>query len=143
MSASLTSEQPKILPCPACGEMIYSSVTQCRFCSAPLDKEAAEAAATNQEAVNSACNQAKWIRHMAASMWVLLGVSLIFSAGQMGVFAFFFLIPASLIYWQIKFGRLKTADPDYQKARRDRLIALVLWLPAALIEVLFVVLQAI
>jgi hypothetical protein len=93
--------------------------------------------------VNDACNQAKWIRNMAGAMWALMGVSLIFSAGTIGVFAFFFLIPLSLIYWQISYGRLTTADPDYQKAKRDRLIALGLWAPAALIEVLITTVQVI
>jgi hypothetical protein len=122
--------------------MIYSDVTSCRFCSAPLDAQAAEAAANNQKEVNNACNQAKWIRHMGVSMWVLLALSFVLTLGQAGVLAFFFLIPALLVYWQIKYGRLKTADPDYVKAKRDRLIALVLWLPAALLEVVLIVLQA-
>lgn len=134
MSDSIASTPPRILPCPNCGEMIYSDVTKCRFCSAPVDSETAEVAANIQKQVNDACNQAKWIRNMAGAMWVLLGASFIFTAGTVGVFAFFFLIPLSLIYWQVKYGRLKTADPDYQKAKRDRLIALLLWLPAGLLE---------
>jgi len=134
MSDSITSTPARILPCPSCGEMIYSDVTKCRFCSATVDRETAEVAANTQKQVNDACNQAKWIRNMAGAMWVLLGASFIFTAGTVGVFAFFFLIPLSLIYWQVKYGRLKTADPDYQKAKRDRIIALLLWLPAALLE---------
>jgi hypothetical protein len=123
--------------------MIYSDTTKCRFCSAPVDSAAAAVAADNQAKVNNAVNQAKWIRNMAGAMWALMGVSLIFSAGTIGVFAFFFLIPLSLIYWQISYGRLTTADPDYQKAKRDRLIALGLWVPAALIEVLITTVQVI
>ncbi len=72
-----------------------------------------------------------------------MGVSLIFTAGTIGVFACFFLIPLSLIYWQISYGRLTTADPDYKRAKRDRLIALGLWVPAALIEVLITTVQVI
>ncbi len=121
--------------------MIYSDTTKCRFCEAPVDSTAAAAAADNQAKVNNACNQAKWIRNMAGAMWALLGVSLILTAGTVGVFACFFLIPLSLIYWQISYGRLKTADPDYQKAKRDRLIALGLWVPAALIEILLITAQ--
>jgi len=141
--ASTFAPQPRILPCPSCGEMIYSDTTKCRFCSAPVDSAAAATAADNQKKVNDACNQAKWIRNMAGAMWALMGVSLIFSAGTIGVFAFFFLIPLSLIYWQISYGRLTTADPDYKKAKRDRLIALGLWAPAALIEVLITTVQVI
>jgi hypothetical protein len=121
--------------------MIYSDTAQCRFCSAPLDRQVAEAAATAQEKVNDACNQAKWIRNMAGAMWVFLLVGLIFTVGTLGVMACFFLIPASLIYWQVKFGSLKTADPDYLKAKRDRLIALLLWLPAGLLQLLLLALR--
>ncbi|HEY0430648.1 MAG TPA: hypothetical protein VGC61_02485, partial [Pyrinomonadaceae bacterium] len=49
-----------------------------------------------------------------------------------------FLIPVSLIYWQITFGGLKTADPDYAKTKRDRIIALLLWLGASLVEGLII-----
>ena len=136
MSDSIMSGQARILPCPNCGQMIYSDSTQCRFCSAPIDKQSAEAAAHLQEQVNDACNQAKWIRNMAGGMWVFLAVSFILTAGTFGVLACFILIPASLIYWQIKFGSLKTVDSDYQKAKRDRLVALGLWLPAGLLKLL-------
>ena len=141
--ASTFAPQPRILPCPSCGEMIYSDTTQCRFCSAPLDSAAAATAADNQKKVNDACNQAKWIRNMAGAMWAFLAIGLILTAGTIGVFACFFLIPLSLIYWQISYGRLTTADPDYQKAKRDRLIALGLWMPAALIEALVITVRVI
>jgi hypothetical protein len=39
-----------------------------------------------------------------------------------------------LLYWQVKFGGLQTSDADYKRARRDRLIALVIWLPALALE---------
>jgi predicted RNA-binding Zn-ribbon protein involved in translation (DUF1610 family) len=136
MSDSIMSGQARILPCPKCGQMIYSDSTQCRFCSAPIDKQSAGVAAHVQEQVNDACNQAKWIRNMAGAMWVFLVVSFILTVGTFGVLACFFLIPASLVYWQIKFGSLKTIDPDYQKAKRDRLVALGLWLPAGLLKLL-------
>ncbi len=136
--ASTFAPQPRILPCPNCGEMIYSDTTQCRFCSAPVDSAAAATAADNQKKVNDACNQAKWIRNMAGAMWAFLAIGLILTAGTIGVLACFVLIPLSLIYWEISYGRLTTADPDYKKAKRDRLIALLLWAPAALIESLVI-----
>ena len=141
--ASTFAPQPRILPCPSCGEMIYSDTTKCRFCSAPVDSTTAAAAADNQAKVNNACNQAKWIRNMAGAMWAFLGISLIFSGGTIGVFACFFLIPLSLIYWQISYGRLTTADQDYKKAKRDCLIALGLWVPAALIEGLVITVRVV
>jgi hypothetical protein len=116
--------------------MIYSDSTQCRFCATPLDAHAAEAGASVQQQVNDACNYAKWIRNFAGAMWVFLLVGLILTAGQLAVLAGIFLVPGSLIFWQIKYGRLKTDDRDYQKAKRDRLAALFLWLPAMLLQLL-------
>ena len=136
--ASTFAAQPRILPCPSCGEMIYSDTTKCRFCSAPVDSAAAAVAADNQAKVNNACNQAKWIRNIAGAMWAFLAVSQIWGTVTVVFLVFFFLIPLSLIYCQISYGRLTTADPDYKRAKRDRLIALGLWVPAALIEVLVI-----
>lgn len=135
MSQSILSGQSSTLPCPNCGQMIYSDTTKCRFCSADIDPAAAAAGAQLQKEVNDACNYAKVIRGMAAAMWVLFAVGFIFSAGSLGVLAFFFVIPFALLVWQIKYGRLKTADPDYKKAKRDRLIAVALWLPAGLLQI--------
>jgi hypothetical protein len=142
MSQSLLSAQLSTLPCPSCGQMIYSDATKCRFCSVEIDPKAAAAGADLQTKINNACNQAKMIRHMAAAMWVLFLVGLIFSAGTIGVLAFFFIVPVSLVLWQFKYGRLKTADPDFQKAKRDRLIAIVLWLPAGLLQIAVLVLSS-
>jgi len=122
--------------------MIYSDATKCRFCSAEIDPQAAAAGAHLQAEVNNACNHAKMIRHMATAMWVLFVVGLIFSAGTIGVLAFFFIVPVSLILWQVKYGRLKTSDPDFQKAKRDRLIAIALWLPAGLLQIALLALSS-
>lgn len=126
---SLSTER-RILPCPKCGEMIYSDSAQCRFCSAPLDRHAAEAGADVQQRVNNACNQAKWIRNAAGAMWVFLVVGMIIGVLRLAFVAFFFLVPVSIIAWQIQYNSLPTQDPDYQRAKRDRLTALLLWLPA-------------
>lgn len=134
MSQSILSTQPSTLPCPSCGQMIYSDSIKCRFCSKEIDPATAAAGADLQSKVNNACNQAKLIRHMASAMWVLFFVSFIFSAGTIGVLTFFFIIPVWLILWQIKYGSLKTVDVDYKKAKRDLLIAIALWLPAGLLQ---------
>lgn len=68
----------RIFPCAKCGEMIYSDSATCRFCSAPVDRYAAEAAADNQKKVNNAVNMAKWIRNAAGAMWAFVGLGLVF-----------------------------------------------------------------
>lgn len=119
--------------------MIYSDVATCRFCQAPVDRNAAEAAADNQKKVNNAVNLAKWIRNTAGALWVLVAAALFAGTAQLGVIALDLGIPLSLIYWQINYSGLKTADPDFAKAKRDRLIALLLWLGACMIQVLIII----
>jgi hypothetical protein len=135
MSQSILSSQASTLPCPGCGQMIYSDSTKCRFCSTDIDPATAAAGADLQAKVNDACNQAKLIRHMASAMWVLFFVGFIFSGGTIGVLAFFFIIPVALILWQSKYASLKTADPDYKKAKQDRLVAVALWLSAGVLQI--------
>jgi len=129
----------RIFPCANCGEMIYSDSATCRFCSAPVDRNAAEASADNQKKVNNAVNMAKWIRNAAGAMWGFVGLGMFFGLLSLAAIACIFLIPVSLIYWQISFGGLKTADADYAKTKRDRLIALLLWLPASFIQILIII----
>ncbi|MGH9872226.1 MAG: hypothetical protein ACRD9S_07125 [Pyrinomonadaceae bacterium] len=119
--------------------MIYSDAPTCRFCAAPVDRQAAEAGADLQKEVNNAVSLAKWIRNAAGAMWGLTGLGLVFGIASLAAIACIFLIPISLIYWQIKHGRLKTADADYAKTKRDRVIALLLWLGASFIQILIIV----
>jgi hypothetical protein len=142
MSESILSAQPSILACPSCGQMIYSDSTKCRFCSAEIDPVAAAAGAALQKKVNDACNLAKVTRHMATSMWVFFVLGFIFGFARFGVLVLFVGVPVSLILWQIKYGRLQTTDPDFKKARRDRWIALALWLPVGILQFLVLVLAA-
>ncbi|HSS22434.1 MAG TPA: hypothetical protein VLL54_20350 [Pyrinomonadaceae bacterium] len=131
----------RIFPCASCGEMIYSDSATCRFCNAPVDRYAAEAAADNQKKVNNAVNLSKWIRNSAGVLWLLVAVGLVLGIAQLGAFFLDFGIPVSLIYWQISFASLKTPDPDFAKTKRDRLIALLLWFGACVVQVIIIVAQ--
>ena len=61
--------QPQTFPCPNCNEIINDSMQTCRFCSAPVDPQAASAAAENQSRVNRACSDASFLRTAAAAMF--------------------------------------------------------------------------
>ena len=74
-----------------------------------------------------------------AQCGAFVGLGLIFGILSLAAIACIFIIPLLLIYWQISFGGLKTADSDYAKTKRDRLIALLLWLPASFIQILIVI----
>jgi len=104
-----------------------------------VNRQVAEAAADVQKQVNNAVNLAKWIRNTAGAMWGLVGLGLIFGVALLGAIACIFVIPVSLIYWQIQFGGLKTGDPDFAKTKRDRVIALLLWLGASVIQILILI----
>ena len=131
----------RIFPCANCGEMIYSDSGTCRFCQAPVDRYAAEAAADNQKKVNNAVNLSKLIRNAAGALWVLVALGTVFGIAQLGAVICDVGIPLGLIYWQISYGGLKTADVDFAKTKRDRLIALLLWLGAGVVQVLIIVAQ--
>lgn len=125
--------QPQTFPCPHCGEIINDSMQTCRFCSAPVDPQAAFAAAGLQDRVNRACSDASFLRTAAAAMFVLLALSVvpfISLITYLGFIISFFVVLVLIIRWQVKFGRLQTTDADYRRAKRLWLIALVLWLIA-------------
>lgn len=137
MSGLTLSQSKGILPCPGCGEMIYSDAEVCRFCSAPIDRETATRGAELQKRVNDACNQAKWLRNAAGVMWLLLLLNMLFvpSAGW-GYVGLFFAVPIWLITWHVRYRNLETQDPDYKTAKRDWLIALIIWLPALVLQII-------
>jgi hypothetical protein len=136
MSQVILSDQPRIFPCPNCGEMIYNNAATCRFCSVPIDPQAAETAANLQTRINNACNHAKVIRNVAGAMWFFFAfvrfIPFIGIFGLVAVFPCFVIVPVGLVYWQIKYGRIQTADIDYKKAKRNWIVALVLWLLMAI-----------
>jgi hypothetical protein len=118
--------------------MIYSDSPVCRFCSTPVNRQAAEAAADNQKEVNNAVNLAKWIRNAAGVMWGFVALGMFVGTAFLAAIGCMFLIPIALIYWQIKYGGLKTVDADFAKTKRDRVIALLLWLGASAAQIVFI-----
>lgn len=126
------SAQPQTFPCPNCREIINDTMETCRYCSVPIDKQIALSAALTQSRVNEACSDASYIKTAAIAMWVFLGLSFIPLTGMFGL-AFLvtlIIVVALLIRWQVKFGDILTADPDYARARRVKNLALILVLAA-------------
>jgi Ca2+/Na+ antiporter len=105
---------------------------KCPYCSTPVDRQAAAAAAENQSKVNQACSDASYLRTAAFVMWVFLGLSFIPFIPLVG-WAFlltFVVVLVMIIRWQVKFGGIKTNDPDYPRAKRNRNLASILWIAA-------------
>jgi|RhiMetdeSRZDD1v2_1073273.scaffolds.fasta_scaffold176357_3 hypothetical protein len=130
----------RTFPCPNCNQLVMAGVETCRHCSSPIDAAVAEAAADIQEKANAAYSDAMVIRNLAVGMWVFFlirFIPFIGIVGWLGMGALLLGVPVKLIIWQVKFGRIKTNDPDYKKARTNRLIAFLIWLPLPLLIVFF------
>jgi hypothetical protein len=131
-------------PCPNCHEFINSSMTTCKYCSVPIDPQAASSAIELQDKVNTACNDASLVRNLAGAMWVFFFARFIPFIGivaLVGMILLLVAVPARLIMWQVRFGWIQTADSDYKRARRNILAALGLWL-LLFVPIVFMVLSA-
>jgi len=124
---------PLTFPCPSCKEIINDSMTQCRFCSAPVDPGVAQLIAERQQKANQAYSDASFLRTAAIAMYVFLGLNFIpfLPLVSLGFFIIFIVAIVLLIRWQIRYGGLQTDDADYQSARRSWTISLFLTLAAA------------
>ena len=123
---------PRTFRCLNCNEMINDSMTQCRYCSVPVDPVAAQLIAERQEKANQAYSDASYLRTAVVAMYVFMGLSFIplIPLVGWGFVITFFVVLVLLIRWQVKFGRLVTDDADYLKARRSWRLSLVLWIVA-------------
>ena len=117
-------------PCPHCNELINDSMRECRFCRAPIDPRAAHAAGELQARVNQACSDASYTASAAYVMLALLVLSVLpfIPLVWVAYLLTFFTVILMVVRWQLKFGDIKTGDPDYQRALFSRNVALVLWL---------------
>jgi hypothetical protein len=123
---------PRTFRCPSCNEMINDSMTQCRYCSSPIDPVAAQLIAERQEKANQAYSDASYLRTATIAMYVFLGLSFIPFVPLVGwgFLAIFVVVLVLLIRWQARFGKLVTNDADYLRARRSWRLSLVLWIVA-------------
>ena len=61
----------------------------CRFCSAQVDRQAAETAADVQKEVNNAVNLAKWIRNAAGAMWGFVALGMFLGIASLAAIALY------------------------------------------------------
>jgi len=124
---------PRTFRCPDCNEMINDSMTECRYCSTPVDPGIAAMIADRQDKTNRAFSDASYLKTAAIAMMVFLGLSLIpfLPVVYLGFLITFIATIVLLILWQVRFGNLITNDPDYQRAKRSRTMAFILVLIGA------------
>jgi uncharacterized membrane protein len=112
--------------------MVNENMQKCPFCGVAIDHEIAIASAETQDKANQSYSDASFARTAAVAMWVFLGLSFIpyVPLVAWGFVVTFIVVLVMLIRWQVKFGGLKTADPDFKRAKRSRNIAIILWVAA-------------
>jgi hypothetical protein len=144
MASSSITPAIRIVPCAACGQTINTSMTQCRFCNAPLDAVAAAAAADEFAEVNQAISDASYLRVMAGvelTFFVLRFVPFLSGLGGLGFLLLMFALPGFTLRWRLRFGKLRSTDAEFLAARRNTLLFgaggsiffVLLWLATAIL----------
>jgi hypothetical protein len=145
-------DQLRTFPCPSCKTIINDRAKACRHCGVAVDRGIALRLADTQSRVNQACSDASRLKSFAFAMWVFLALSLVpfmpllklgllvvaifMPLVKFGFLATFVAVIVLFSRWQLRFGYIEnTSDPDYAKAKRDRTVALALWLAALLVYV--------
>ncbi|WP_158790557.1 hypothetical protein [Granulicella sp. L60] len=93
---------------------------QCSFCHTPIDQASAEQSAAITSTISQACSDASYLKIMLGIL-IPFGVLTFFPflglAGMVGFVFIKYAVPVMTIRWWIKYGRIKTADPDFRRAR--------------------------
>jgi Ca2+/Na+ antiporter len=112
--------------------MINDQMTECRYCSVPVDPGVAQLIADRQQKANQAVSDASFLRTATIAMWVLLGLSFIpfIPLVELAFVIVGIVVVVLVIRWQVKFNNLLTNDPDYQTARKSWRLSLMLMLVA-------------
>ncbi|HEY0657072.1 MAG TPA: hypothetical protein VGD05_01285 [Pyrinomonadaceae bacterium] len=121
----------KVFQCPNCQQFINNQTTTCKYCSVSLDAQTISAAVESQDYVNDAYNSASNLRILAGVLVTAFFVRLIPFISIFGNVLFliiFFGLPLLLIFWQIRYGRIKTTDKEFKQAKKYWLTSLLIWL---------------
>jgi len=124
------SEAVQVFDCPACGQTINTSMSQCPYCSAAIDPSAALAAAELTSKISSACSDASYVRIVAGSLLAFFVLSIVPFLGALGVvgsYVLMVLVPIMAIRWWVRYAALRTQDRDFRRAKRNVGIALAIW----------------
>ena len=127
------SFNPRTFRCPNCNEMINDQMTQCRYCSVPVDPGVAQLTADRQDKANQAVSDASYLRTATIGTWVFLALTFIpfLPLVELGFVILAIVAIVLAIRWQVKFSNLLTSDPDYTAARKSARISLLLTIAAA------------
>ena len=120
-------------PYPGCAGLLLPKLRQNHqhhrsgmpFCGGGIDGVTAqeEAAATGR--VNAACSDASYLKTlltMAVVFFVVLFVPFLSLIGLAGTWFLRFALPVMCIRWWVKYGTVKTQDPDFSRARTSAVL---------------------
>ncbi len=135
MSANLgiTSDldKPKIFECPNCKQTIDTASPECRFCSKPIDPQAAEAAAAKMARINRACSDASYLKIAALcapAFLLIFFIPFMTLLGELGLIFLELATPIWIILWCFRFLRIQTDDPDFRRAKKTVFIVAAVWM---------------
>lgn len=139
MAQDFSLNQPQAFQCPNCREFINASMSNCSYCGVAINHEAAMAAANVQAKVGQACSDASYLKITARAfvLFYLLDWIPFMPLVGWGALILFIAVPVMLVRWWVKYSKLQTADPDYEKAKRDTIISAVIW--SALVALWFII----
>jgi len=145
MAQGFSLSQSQVFQCQNCREFINTSMTHCSYCGVAISAEAATAAADVQANVAKACSDANFLKIMARALVVFFLLDLIPFVPLVGWASLFLLVavPVMLVRWWVKYRTLQTADDDYEKAKRDTVIAAVIWSAVAVVWFLLLMIQVV
>ncbi|MGH9842968.1 MAG: hypothetical protein ACREEM_29880 [Blastocatellia bacterium] len=137
--------QAQVFQCLNCREMINVSLANCPYCGVAINPETAHAAADNQAIVAQACSNASYLKIMARAMvgfFLFSFVPFVGGIGSWGFLAMLVIIPIVMVRWWVKYRNLQTGDPDFDKARRDTIVALAIWSAMVVVWIVISMIQA-
>jgi hypothetical protein len=138
MSPNLSlSGSVAVFPCPTCKETINTSIQHCPFCGTAIDHAVAEASATETTKISRACSDASYLKVMLGILIPFGGLVFFPFLGLAGLVGFVFIkyvVPVTAIRWWIKYGRIKSKDLDFRRARKTVIVVSVV----SLVVLLFV-----
>jgi hypothetical protein len=110
-----------LFPCPKCNETIDNTAATCRFCGQPVDHEAAVQAAELLSRINQAVSDASYMKSCALALpvfFVLRYVIFLSGLGGIGFVGLSIALPIWALRWWLKYGKIKTNDAEFNRARR-------------------------
>jgi hypothetical protein len=75
--------------------------------------------------VNQACSDASYLKVMGVSVLVFLALIFVPFAGLLGIVGYYFLVfatPVMAVRWWVRFGRIKTEDREFGRAKMTVII---------------------